>query len=157
MSRTELTPITPTPGNSTTFCFSSLFRSYQNFTLITSLQLILRYQQNQFPQLNLIPLNVLQALLKYVEFIQNIVYAPGSVKVVFKGSEKTAIIGRIMRTDSSSVFFYQKNKYFLPLFPGVHLVLCSNFMIWKTKRCSMKVNILVIKLKKKTLNHNSSP
>ncbi|XP_074639659.1 mutS protein homolog 4-like [Acropora palmata] len=32
------------------------------------------------------------ALLKYVEFIQNIVYAPGSVKVVFKGSEKTAII-----------------------------------------------------------------
>lgn len=35
-----------------------------------------------------------QALLKYVEFIQNIVYAPGSVKVVFKGSEKTAIVGR---------------------------------------------------------------
>ncbi|CAH3182501.1 unnamed protein product, partial [Porites evermanni] len=33
-----------------------------------------------------------QALLKYVEFIQNIVYAPYSVKVLFKGSEKTAII-----------------------------------------------------------------
>lgn len=32
------------------------------------------------------------ALLKYVEFIQNIVYAPGSIKVVFKGSEKTAIV-----------------------------------------------------------------
>ncbi|CAH3162066.1 unnamed protein product [Porites lobata] len=32
------------------------------------------------------------ALLKYVEFIQNIVYAPYSVKVLFKGSEKTAII-----------------------------------------------------------------
>ncbi|XP_022793789.1 mutS protein homolog 4-like [Stylophora pistillata] len=32
------------------------------------------------------------ALLKYVEFIQNVVYAPGSIKVVFKGSEKTAII-----------------------------------------------------------------
>ncbi|KAL9955943.1 hypothetical protein ACROYT_G037348 [Oculina patagonica] len=32
------------------------------------------------------------ALLKYVEFIQNIVYAPGSVKVVYKGSEKTAIV-----------------------------------------------------------------
>lgn len=32
------------------------------------------------------------ALLKYVEFIQNIVYAPGSVKVVFKGSEKTTIV-----------------------------------------------------------------
>lgn len=32
------------------------------------------------------------ALLKYVEFIQNIVYAPYSIKVLFKGSEKTAII-----------------------------------------------------------------
>lgn len=37
------------------------------------------------------------ALLKYVEFIQNIVYAPGSIKVVFKGSEKTAIV------DSSTI------------------------------------------------------
>ncbi|PIK47411.1 putative mutS protein-like 4 [Apostichopus japonicus] len=32
------------------------------------------------------------ALLKYVEFIQNIVYAPNSLKVVFKGSEKTTMI-----------------------------------------------------------------
>lgn len=39
-------------------------------------------------------LNIVQALLKYVEFIQNIVYAPGSVKVLFKGSERTAIIGK---------------------------------------------------------------
>lgn len=31
---------------------------------------------------------MLQALLKHVEFVQNIVYAPGSVKVVFNGSEK---------------------------------------------------------------------
>ena len=37
---------------------------------------------------------IVQALLKYVEFIQNIVYAPGSVKVAFKGSEKTTIIGK---------------------------------------------------------------
>lgn len=29
-----------------------------------------------------------------MEFIQNIVYAPGSVKVVYKGSEKTAIVGK---------------------------------------------------------------
>ena len=29
-----------------------------------------------------------------MEFIQNIVYAPGSIKVVFKGSEKTAIVGK---------------------------------------------------------------
>ena len=36
---------------------------------------------------------MLQALLKYVEFVQNIVYAPGSVKVVFKGSEKIEIVG----------------------------------------------------------------
>lgn len=34
---------------------------------------------------------MLQALLKYVEFARNI--APGSVKVVFKGSEKTALVG----------------------------------------------------------------
>ncbi|XP_033098705.1 mutS protein homolog 4-like [Anneissia japonica] len=32
------------------------------------------------------------ALLKYVEFIQNIVYAPSSLKVVFKGSEQTTMI-----------------------------------------------------------------
>ncbi|XP_032231017.2 mutS protein homolog 4 [Nematostella vectensis] len=32
------------------------------------------------------------ALLKYVEFIQNIVYAPLSLKVVFKGSEQTSMI-----------------------------------------------------------------
>jgi len=36
------------------------------------------------------------ALLKYVEFIQNSVYAPKSLKVRFQGSEKTAMI------DSSS-------------------------------------------------------
>ena len=33
------------------------------------------------------------ALLKYVEFIQNVVYAPNSLKVCFKGSEQTAMIG----------------------------------------------------------------
>ncbi|XP_032883746.1 mutS protein homolog 4 [Amblyraja radiata] len=32
------------------------------------------------------------ALLKYVEFIQNMVYAPKSLKVIFKGSEQTAMI-----------------------------------------------------------------
>ncbi|XP_071961365.1 mutS protein homolog 4-like [Antedon mediterranea] len=32
------------------------------------------------------------ALLKYVEFIQNLVYAPKSLKIVFKGSEQTAMI-----------------------------------------------------------------
>lgn len=36
---------------------------------------------------------MLQALLKYVEIVQKIVYAPGSVKVVFKGSENTALVG----------------------------------------------------------------
>ena len=34
------------------------------------------------------------ALLKYVEFIQNIVYAPNSLRVIFKGSEQTAMIGQ---------------------------------------------------------------
>ncbi|XP_046376598.2 mutS protein homolog 4-like isoform X1 [Haliotis rufescens] len=32
------------------------------------------------------------ALLKYTEFIQNIMYAPASVKVIFKGSEQTTMI-----------------------------------------------------------------
>lgn len=36
------------------------------------------------------------ALLKYVEFIQNSVYAPKSLKICFQGSEQTAMI------DSSS-------------------------------------------------------
>lgn len=35
-----------------------------------------------------------QALLKYVEFIQNVVYAPSSLKVVFRGSEQTVMIGK---------------------------------------------------------------
>ena len=33
------------------------------------------------------------ALMKYIEFIQNQTYAPASLKVVFKGSEETAMIG----------------------------------------------------------------
>lgn len=32
------------------------------------------------------------ALLKYVEFIQNSVYAPKSLKIRFQGSEQTAMI-----------------------------------------------------------------
>nr|XP_054749797.1 mutS protein homolog 4-like [Lytechinus pictus] len=35
------------------------------------------------------------ALLKYVEFIQNSVYAPNSLKVVFKGSEQSAVIDAV--------------------------------------------------------------
>ncbi len=33
------------------------------------------------------------ALLKYLEFIQNVTYAPASLKIVFKGSEQTTMIG----------------------------------------------------------------
>lgn len=33
------------------------------------------------------------ALLKYVEFIQNVTFASNSLMVVFKGSEKTTMIG----------------------------------------------------------------
>ena len=36
----------------------------------------------------------MKALLKYIEFIQNMVYAPNSLKVVFKGSEQTMMIGK---------------------------------------------------------------
>jgi hypothetical protein len=31
--------------------------------------------------------------VKYVEFIQNIIFAPKSMRVVFKGSENTTMIG----------------------------------------------------------------
>ena len=34
------------------------------------------------------------ALIKYVEYIQNIIYAPNSLQVVFKGSEQTTMIGQ---------------------------------------------------------------
>ena len=36
------------------------------------------------------------ALVKYIEFIQNHTYAPSSLKVLFKGSEETAMIGNII-------------------------------------------------------------
>jgi len=33
------------------------------------------------------------ALLKYIEFIQDVTYAPAALKVVYKGNEGTANIG----------------------------------------------------------------
>lgn len=39
------------------------------------------------------------ALLKYIELIQNSVYAAKSVKVVFKGSEETAMIDSASATN----------------------------------------------------------
>lgn len=41
-------------------------------------------------------LSAAAALLKYVEFIQNVMFAPESLKVIFKGSEKTTMIGQYM-------------------------------------------------------------
>ena len=38
-------------------------------------------------------LSTVSALLKYVEFIQHVIYAPSSLKIVFKGSEQTTMIG----------------------------------------------------------------
>jgi DNA mismatch repair protein MSH4 len=38
----------------------------------------------------------IKALLKYVEFIQNVSYAPGSLKIVFRGSEQTTMIGYML-------------------------------------------------------------
>jgi len=32
-------------------------------------------------------------LLKYIEFIQHVIYAPSSLKIAFKGSEQTTMIG----------------------------------------------------------------
>ncbi|KXJ20920.1 MutS protein-like 4 [Exaiptasia diaphana] len=40
-----------------------------------------------------------QALLKYIEYIQNIVYAPNSLKVIFKGSDQTTTIARLLRSN----------------------------------------------------------
>lgn len=36
------------------------------------------------------------ALIKYIEFVQNVVYAPKSLRVCFKGSELTAMIGKLI-------------------------------------------------------------
>ena len=33
------------------------------------------------------------ALLKYIEFIQNVIYAPHSLKIIFEGPEKSTMIG----------------------------------------------------------------
>ncbi len=33
------------------------------------------------------------ALLKYIEFIQNVIYAPASLKFTFQGPERTMMIG----------------------------------------------------------------
>lgn len=55
---------------------------------------------------------MLQALLKYVEIVQKIVYAPGSVKVVFKGSEKTALVGKFALAPPIAILtkFFGKRK-----------------------------------------------
>ena len=42
------------------------------------------------------------ALLKYVEFIQNIMFAPCTLKIVFKGSEHTTMIGEAYQTKKIS-------------------------------------------------------
>ena len=34
--------------------------------------------------------------MKYIEFIQNIMFAHSSIKVVFKGSENTTMIGNLL-------------------------------------------------------------
>ena len=42
--------------------------------------------------------------MKYIEFIQNAVYAPKSLKVIFKGSENTMMIGN---------YFYNSYSLFI--------------------------------------------
>ena len=42
-------------------------------------------------------LSAAAALIKYVEFIQNVIYAPRSLKIVFTGGEKTVMIGTSFR------------------------------------------------------------
>ena len=55
-----------------------------NYTNVLSLSLSLRYYA----------LAAAAGLLKYIEFIQNIVFAPSSLKIVYHGSEKTTLIGK---------------------------------------------------------------
>ena len=40
----------------------------------------------------------------YIEFIQNMVYAPYSIKVVFKGSENTTMIGNYIEFIQNMVY-----------------------------------------------------
>lgn len=54
----------------------------QHSFLIAELHILIRYYC----------LAAAAALLKYLEFIQNSVYAAKSVRVIFKGSEQTAMI-----------------------------------------------------------------
>ena len=55
---------------------------------------------------------LLQTLRKYVEFVQNIVYAPGCVKVVFEGSEKSALVGKFALAPPIAILtkFFGKRK-----------------------------------------------
>lgn len=52
------------------------------------------------------------ALIKYVEFIQNIVYAPASLKIVFKGSEQTCMIGWLILIPVLSMLKYKIIIYY---------------------------------------------
>jgi hypothetical protein len=50
------------------------------------------------------------ALIKYTEFIQNIVYAPNSLKVTFTGSENTTMIGKIFYFTQTCIVFKPKTQ-----------------------------------------------
>ena len=51
------------------------------------------------------------SLLKYLEFIQNFIYAPKSLKVSFKGSEQTAMIDSASATNLELVVNNRDCRY----------------------------------------------
>lgn len=66
-------------------------------------------------------LSAAAALLKYVEFIQNIVFAPASLRVKFHGSEKTTLIGKLFLTHTLS----QSSVVCMPVVSSVSLSVLS--------------------------------
>ena len=51
------------------------------------------------------------ALLKYFEFIQNSIYAPKSLKVIFTGSEQTAMIDSVSASNLELVVNNRDHRY----------------------------------------------
>ncbi len=50
------------------------------------------------------------ALLKYFEFVQNSIYAPKSLKVIFTGSEQTAMIDAISASNLELVVNHRDHR-----------------------------------------------
>ncbi|UYV61058.1 hypothetical protein LAZ67_1003267 [Cordylochernes scorpioides] len=77
------------------------------------------------------------ALLKYVEYIQNVVYAPRSLKILFRGSDNTMMIGVVNSTPPIEQFLAQRGFWergdelqYASLEHPTHALLDSGPEIW---------------------------